>query len=58
MSWEYEALRQLADSWGLVLTGLTFVVLVGWTFRRCVRRAHDRAAIMIFEEEEPIDGGQ
>jgi cytochrome c oxidase cbb3-type subunit 4 len=56
MTWEYEALRQLADSWGLVLTGLTFVALVGWTFRRHAGRDHARAATMIFETEEPNDG--
>lgn len=56
MSWEYEALRQIADSWGLVLTGLTFVVLIGWTFRRHARRDLDRAATMIFETREPTDG--
>ena len=51
MNWEYEMLRQAADSWGLVLTGLIFAVLVGWTFRRGADRAHDRAAHMIFEEK-------
>jgi cytochrome c oxidase cbb3-type subunit 4 len=56
MSWEYEALRQLADSWGLILTGLTFVTLVGWTFRRHAGRDHARAATMIFDTEEPSDG--
>jgi cytochrome c oxidase cbb3-type subunit 4 len=56
MSWEYEVLRQLADSWGLVLTGLTFVVLIGWTFRRGAHRDHRRAAHMIFESKEQSDG--
>ena len=56
MSWEYEALRQIADSWGLVLTGTIFLVLVGWTFRRNAPRDHQRAAHMIFETEENSDG--
>jgi cytochrome c oxidase cbb3-type subunit 4 len=51
MSWEYEALRQIADSWGLVLTGLIFATLVGWTFRRGAHRDHHQAAHMIFEDE-------
>ena len=52
----YETLRQIADSHGLVATGLLFLVLTGWTFRRGARRDHQRAAHMIFETEEKSDG--
>ncbi len=56
MSWEYEALRQIADRHGLVATGLLFLVLVGWTFRRGAHRDHQQAAHMIFDTEEKSDG--
>lgn len=56
MTWEYEALRQLADSWGLILTGAVFATLVGWTFRRGANRDHAHAARTIFEPEDNQDG--
>ena len=46
----YQALRTFADSWGLVLMGLTYLALVGWVF---LPRNRDRvrdAAHMIFED--------
>jgi cytochrome c oxidase cbb3-type subunit 4 len=48
----YDALRHFADSWGLVFLGLSFLALVGWTFRPGTRRRHDRAAKMIFSEDD------
>jgi cytochrome c oxidase cbb3-type subunit 4 len=52
----YETLRQFADSWGLVLMGVAFIVLVGWTFLGSVASGHRRAATSIFENEDGIDG--
>lgn len=52
----YDALRHAADSWGLVFMGACFLVLFGWTFRRDARAAHKRAATMIFENEDRLDG--
>ncbi len=52
----YDALRHAADSWGLVFMGIVFVVVFGWTFRRDARTAHQRAAIMIFDNEDGRDG--
>lgn len=52
----YDALRHAADSWGLVFIGIVFLVLFGWTFRRDSRAAHKRAAMMIFENEDRLDG--
>lgn len=46
----YEALRQFADSWGLLFMALLFMTLVGWTFRPGARRRHHDAANMIFDE--------
>lgn len=47
----YENLRQLADSWGLVLTGLMFLALVLWPFRPGSAHQSDAAAKSIFEDE-------
>ncbi|MFA6117954.1 MAG: cbb3-type cytochrome c oxidase subunit 3 [Sphingomonas sp.] len=52
----YDTLRHLADSWGLVMMGIIFLVLVGWTFLRGVADGHQRAALSIFEQEDEIDG--
>lgn len=47
----YENLRQLADSWGLVLTGVIFLALVLWPFRPGARHFSDKAAHSIFEDD-------
>jgi len=52
----YDAMREFADSWGLVLMGVAFLVCVGWTFLRSVKAGHRHAAMSIFEREEEIDG--
>jgi cytochrome c oxidase cbb3-type subunit 4 len=48
----YDTLRHLADSWGLVFMGATFLILVGWTFRPTARDDHKRAATMIFDQDD------
>jgi cytochrome c oxidase cbb3-type subunit 4 len=48
----YEALRHFADSWGLLFMTLVFLGLVGWTFRKGASRHHDKAANMIFEDDD------
>jgi len=52
----YDTLRHFADSWGLVMMGVVFIILVGWTFLRSVAAGHRRAALSIFEQEDDIDG--
>lgn len=47
----YDGMRQFADSWGLVLMCLLFVILVGWTFRKGSAQRLDEAATMIFKDE-------
>jgi len=49
---DYESLRHFADSWGLLAMLLLFLGLVGWTFRKGASDHHNRAAHMIFEEDE------
>lgn len=46
----YDTLRHLADSYGLLFMGGVFLTLIGWTFRRGSRAAHERARLMIFDE--------
>jgi len=47
----YDALRHLADSWGLLAILVVFLVLSLWVFRPGSRQHHHDAANMIFEEE-------
>ena len=51
----YETLRQLADSWGLVLSGLIFLGLILWPFRPGAKHFTDSAAHSIFDEDEIDD---
>lgn len=48
----YDQLRHLADSWGLVLLGLMFLVLIGWTFRKGAGTRMDHAARSIFQDDD------
>ena len=48
----YDQLRHLADSWGLVFTVILFLGLVGWTFRKGSNEAHGKAARMIFKDDD------
>ncbi len=47
----YEALRQIADSWGLAATFVVFAVLVAWPFRPGAKADNEAAANMIFADE-------
>jgi cytochrome c oxidase cbb3-type subunit 4 len=48
----YEALRQFADSWGLLFMALLFIGFVLWAFRPSARRHYQDAANLIFEPED------
>lgn len=48
----YEALRQFADSWGLLAMVVTFLVLVAWPFRPGARDANETARNMIFKDDD------
>lgn len=48
----YTALREFADSWGLVVMALVFLCLIGWAFRRGSGAANSAAAHMIFDEDQ------
>ncbi|KUR78383.1 CcoQ/FixQ family Cbb3-type cytochrome c oxidase assembly chaperone [Novosphingobium sp. Fuku2-ISO-50] len=47
----YNTLRALADSWGLAVMALVFLVLCLWPFRPGARAEASEAANSIFEDE-------
>lgn len=47
----YEALRHLADSYGLLAMVIVFLVLVAWPFRPGGRDRSREAANLIFKDE-------
>jgi cytochrome c oxidase cbb3-type subunit IV len=47
----YDALRHLADSWGLVAMGLVFIGLAAWPFRPGARDHNHDAAHLIFKDD-------
>ena len=50
----YDQLRHFADSWGLVMMGVLYVVLVGWVFRRGGEKHNQDAANMVFNDDENV----
>ena len=48
----YEALRHFADSWGLLVMLLVFLVLAAWPFRPGARHRNEDAANMIFKGDD------
>ena len=51
----YQAATDFAEGWGLGLMLVVFVAFVLWPFRPGARDYHDRAANMIFEDD---NGGE
>jgi cytochrome c oxidase cbb3-type subunit 4 len=49
---DYHALRQFADSWGLLFMLLSFLGLLGWAFRPSARASQDDARMIPFRDEE------
>ena len=48
----YEALRQFADSYGLVLMAFFWLAFVGWAFRPGARGRSREAAHIIFKDKD------
>lgn len=48
----YDALRHLADSWGLLAMVVVFLCLGAWPFRPGAKGRNDAAARMIFEGDD------
>ncbi|TXC69245.1 cbb3-type cytochrome c oxidase subunit 3 [Sphingorhabdus soli] len=51
----YDAMRHFADSWALMVMIAIFLVLVLWPFRPGNRAQNDRAARMIFDEDDSAE---
>jgi cytochrome c oxidase cbb3-type subunit 4 len=49
---QYDTLRHLADSWGLVAMSVVFLALCLWPFRPGARASNEAAANMIFGDED------
>ena len=48
----YDALRHLADSWGLAVMFVVFLGLIFWPFRPGARKQNDDAANVIFKDDD------
>ncbi len=49
---DYNALRHLADSWGLLIMLGVFLVLCLWPLRPAARERNNDAANLIFKEDD------
>lgn len=50
MTLDYHTLRAFADSWGLLMMFLIFVLVLFFTFRPSARKGHEDAANIPFKE--------
>ncbi len=48
----YEALRHFADSYGLAVMFVVYLMLIGWAFRPSRADANERARTMIFDKDD------
>jgi cytochrome c oxidase cbb3-type subunit IV len=48
----YNDLRHFADSWGLVMMGIIFLILIAWPFRKGASLRNRDAANIIFRDED------
>ena len=48
----YNDLRHFADSWGLVMMGILFLVLIAWPFRKGAATRNRDAATIIFRDDD------
>lgn len=51
MQFDYSVLRELADSWGLVLMFIFFAGAVAWAMRPNAMQVHEDAASIPFKED-------
>ena len=50
----YNDLRHFADSYGLAVLLVVYLVFVGWAFRPGARARNQEAATMIFAEDDEM----
>ena len=48
----YNDFRHFADSWGLVMMGIIFLILIAWPFRKGASPRNHDAANIIFRDED------
>lgn len=53
----YETLASIAQSWGLLIFILAFVLVLLYALNPASREQFDRAARIPLEEKDPADGG-
>ncbi|MBV7257420.1 cbb3-type cytochrome c oxidase subunit 3 [Pacificimonas sp. WHA3] len=47
----YDEMRHFADSYGLVVMVILYIVLCGWAFRPNAKKRNEQAANMIFADD-------
>jgi cytochrome c oxidase cbb3-type subunit 4 len=52
----YSFLRELADSWALLILTLIFLGVIAWAFRPGSRALHDDAAAVPFRDDPTAKG--
>lgn len=52
----YDAMRHFADSYGLIFMMLCWASAILWIFRPSAKAIHDRASVMIFDEDMQDSG--
>lgn len=50
----YNDFRHFADSWGLVMMGMLFLVLILWPFRKGASQRNEDAANIIFRDDDHV----
>lgn len=48
----YNDFRHFADSWGLLMMGILFLVLIIWPFRKGASQRNEDAANIIFRDDD------
>ncbi|MFN3451819.1 MAG: cbb3-type cytochrome oxidase subunit 3 [Sphingorhabdus sp.] len=50
----YNDFRHFADSWGLLMMGILFLVLIIWPFRKGASQRNEDAANIIFRDDDHV----
>ncbi len=50
----YNDFRHFADSWGLLMMGILFLVLILWPFRKGASQRNEDAANIIFRDDDHV----
>jgi cytochrome c oxidase cbb3-type subunit 4 len=50
----YNDFRHFADSWGLLMMGMLFLVVILWPFRKGASQRNEDAANIIFRDDDHV----